>query len=234
MLISNWHHTNPCRTDAPRLHAALALCLLLGGAHRWSLAADMRVSVLDDKGHGVAGVVVIAQAGSRATEKHLVHTEIMDQQHMQFVPNILVVQTGTGVEFPNSDQIQHQVYSFSAAKSFQLSLYAGRKYPPIIFDRPGLVTVGCNIHDSMIGYIYVTDSPYFGRSAADGQLQLHGLPAGNYTLTAWHPLMQESGDNSLSIRLTIGADENATLIFHLTRPLRMDMAHMGDKRWADY
>lgn len=197
-------------------------------------AGDLRITVLDGTGHGVSGVVLIAQGASGSGERHAAHTETMDQRHMQFVPNILVIQTGTGVEFPNSDQIQHQVYSFSPAKSFQLSLYAGRKYPPIIFDRPGLVTVGCNIHDSMIGYIYVTDSPYFGRSNQDGQLLLRGLPNGQYVVTAWHPLMQEPDSSALTLNVSVSADADATPTFHLTRPLRMDMTHMGDKRWADY
>jgi plastocyanin len=108
-------------------------------------AAELTISVLDPSGHGVAGVVLVAEPEAAVAGKHPARTTIMDQQNMQFVPNIVVVQTGGGVEFPNSDQIEHQVYSFSAAKTFQLSLYAGHKYPPVIFDRPGLVVVGCNI-----------------------------------------------------------------------------------------
>lgn len=220
---------------AARLLASLWLLILVVSPPR-AAAADLRISVLDNAGHAVGGVVLIAQGTPASVEKHAAHTETMDQRHMQFVPNVLVIQTGTGVEFPNSDQIQHQVYSFSPTKSFQLSLYAGHKYPPIIFDRPGLVTVGCNIHDSMIGYIYVTDSPFFGRSNSEGQLLLHGLPAGQYVLTAWHPLMQEPDGNAVTQQLAVGPDAQAaaTATVHLTRPLRMDMSHMGDKRWADY
>jgi hypothetical protein len=103
-----------------------------------------------------------------------------------------------------------------------------------VFDRPGLVTLGCNIHDGMIGYIYVTDSPFFGRSDASGQLQLHGLPPGSYTLTAWHPQMQEPGDNTLRLQFTLAENEHSTPVLHLTRPLRTEMTHDGDKRWTDY
>ena len=221
----------------PGMRAALplvTLCAVFAGAGRGAAAADMTVSVLDSAGHGVAGIVLIAESDTAPADKHVVRTATMDQQHMQFVPRILVIQTGTAVDFPNSDQIQHQVYSFSAPKTFKLSLYAGHKYPPVVFDRPGLVTLGCNIHDGMIGYIYVTDSPFSGRSDDSGQLLLHGLPAGNYTLTAWHPQMQEPGGSSLQLRLTLADNSHPTPVFHLTRPLKADTAHDGDKRWADY
>jgi len=214
--------------------SVLTLCAIALACGRAAAAADMTASVLDGAGHGVAGIVIIAQPEAAVPEKHVARNAIMDQQHMQFVPRILVIQTGTGVDFPNSDQIQHQVYSFSAPKSFKLSLYAGHKYPPIVFDRPGLVTLGCNIHDGMIGYIYVTDSPFFGRSDESGQLQLHGLPPGNYTLTAWHPQMQEPGDNTLRLHVTVAESEHSTPVFHLTHPLRTEMTHDGDKRWTDY
>jgi hypothetical protein len=86
----------------------------------------------------------------------------------------------------------------------------------------------------MIGYIYVTDSPFFGRSDDAGQLLLHGLPAGDYTLTAWHPQMQEPGGSSLQVRLTLADGNHPTPVFHLTRPLKAEATHGGDKRWADY
>jgi plastocyanin len=197
-------------------------------------AAELTISVLDPSGHGVAGVVLVAEPEAAVAGKHPARTTIMDQQNMQFVPNIVVVQTGGGVEFPNSDQIEHQVYSFSAAKTFQLSLYAGHKYPPVIFDRPGLVVVGCNIHDHMIGYIYVTDSPYFGRSNDSGQLSLHDLPAGNYRLTAWHPRMQEPDSSSLQMPQAVIDGSANTAVFHLTHALKPSTAHSADKRWADY
>lgn len=214
--------------------AGIALCAVFGGCSGRASAADIAITVLDSAGRGVAGVVLIAQPDNALTEKHALRPATMDQQHMQFVPRILVIQTGTGVDFPNSDQIQHQVYSFSAAKSFKLSLYAGHKYPPVVFDRPGLVTLGCNIHDGMIGYIYVTDSPFFGRSDESGQLLLHGLPAGNYTLTAWHPQMQEAGGDSLQLQLALADNGHPTPVFRLTHPLKAEANRDGDKRWTDY
>ena len=122
----------------------------------------------------------------------------------------------------------------SAAKSFQLSLYAGHKYAPIVFDKPGLVVVGCNIHDQMIGYIYVTDSPYFARSDEAGQWSLHDLPAGNYRLTAWHPRMQEPSGTTLQMPLTVTDGTPANAVFHLAKPLRPSAEHGADTRWTDY
>jgi len=214
--------------------ATLASCAVLCGWCSASAAAELTVSVTDSAGHGVAGVVIIVVPDIQAPEKHQPRTAIMDQQHMQFVPRVLVIQTGTGVDFPNSDQIQHQVYSFSAPKTFKLSLYAGHKYPPVVFDRPGLVTLGCNIHDSMIGYIYVTDSPFFGRSDESGQLQLHGLPPGNYTLSVSHPQMQEPGGGPPPLHITLADNAHSAPVFHLTRPLRAEAIRDGDTRWPDY
>jgi plastocyanin len=196
--------------------------------------ADLNLSVLDAGGHGVEGIVFVAQPQFELPNKHPIRTAIMDQQKMQFVPNIVVIQAGTGVEFPNSDQIEHQVYSFSAAKTFKLSLYAGHKYPPVVFDRPGLVIVGCNIHDHMVGYIYVTDTPYFGRSNQSGLLSLHELPTGSYRITAWHPRMQEPGGASPQMSVMVTDTAAASAVFQLTQPLRASTEHSGDKRWADY
>ncbi len=206
----------------------LANCPPLSGA-------ELNVTVTDPAGHRVAGIVLVAEPQFELPARKPAHDAvIMDQRQMQFVPNILVIQSGTGVEFPNSDQIEHQVYSFSAAKAFKLSLYAGHKYPPVMFERAGLVVVGCNIHDHMIGYIYVTDSPYFGRSDASGQWSPHDLPPGNYRLIAWHPRMQEGGGTSLQMPLTLTEGTPAVAAVHLTQPLRPSTEHNGDQRWADY
>ena len=197
-------------------------------------AAELTLAVLDAHQQAIPDVVLVALPDSVADRKRLNRVAVMDQINMQFVPDVLVIQTGSAVDFPNSDQIQHQVYSFSPAKTFKLSLYAGHKYPPVVFDRPGVVTLGCNIHDGMIGYIYVTDSPFFGSTDGSGRLQLHGLPAGDYTLIAWHPQIQEAGGDSLQQALTLTEDARASPVFHLTHPLRAETPRAGDTRWADY
>lgn len=115
----------------------------------------------------------------------------MDQRGQKFAPHVLAVHTGTQVRFPNSDNIRHQVYSFSAAKRFELRLYEGTPTEPLLFDKPGVVVLGCNIHDWMLGYIYVTDDPRFGVSDAQGRVRLDNLPAGAYHVTLWHPLLAD-------------------------------------------
>jgi plastocyanin len=115
----------------------------------------------------------------------------MDQRGQRFAPHVLAVHTGTQVRFPNSDNIRHQVYSFSAAKRFELRLYEGTPTEPLLFDKPGVVVLGCNIHDWMLGYIYVTDDPRFGVSDAQGRVRLEQLPPGDYHATLWHPQLAD-------------------------------------------
>jgi plastocyanin len=144
---------------------------------------------------------------------------IMDQLHMAFVPQVLVVAVGSDVTFPNNDTVSHQVYSFSAAKRFQLPLYKGAPHPPVNFDQPGLVVLGCNIHDQMVGYIYVTDAPYFGETDAQGTLRWSNLPPGRYSVTFWSPYIADAATSLVrSVQVSEGAAASADL--QLTRELR--------------
>ncbi len=222
------------------LRSIVTLCALLPLSHspvataRAGATAQLDISVLGSDGKGVPGIVIIAEAANPVPNRHPPRTTVMDQINMRFVPDILVIQTGTGVEFPNSDRIKHQVYSFSPAKTFQLSLYAGRKYPPVIFGRSGLVVLGCNIHDNMIGYVYVTDSPFIGRTDKSGHLRLSGLPAGSYTVRAWHPRMHEPAGRSLQLKVALSDGDHAASTFRLTRPLLTDMTHSRNMQWMQY
>ena len=103
---------------------------------------------------------------------------VMDQVNKEFVPLVLPVMVGTAVSFPNRDNIRHHVYSFSSARKFELPLYIGTPAAPIVFDKPGPVALGCNIHDWMVAYIYVVATPHFAKTVADGKARLDGLPAG--------------------------------------------------------
>jgi len=116
----------------------------------------------------------------------------MDQVGLAFRPHVLAVRTGTVVDFPNSDQVRHSLYSFSAAKTFEVKLYKGFEAPPITFDVPGLVVLGCNIHDHMLGFVYVLDAPYFGVSDERGAVSIAGAPPGRYRLELRHPRLDES------------------------------------------
>ncbi len=163
--------------------------------------ARLTVEVTDRDGQPVGDVVIYATKNG-ADDDRQPHpaTAIMDQIGTAFVPHILVIQVGSLVEFPNSDSISHHVYSFSEAKSLELPLYRGTTHPPLIFDVPGLVILGCNIHDEMLGYILVVDTPYFSQSNVNGQTELVGLAPGDYSIQVWTPRLRE---NSLPPELQI-------------------------------
>lgn len=161
-----------------------ALALALGGllALAPAFAAELVVRV-EDGSAPLADVVVSLHGPSPSASPG---RAVMDQRNTAFVPGVLPIQAGTAVNFPNSDTVRHQVYSFSAPRPFELPLYSGTPPEPIVFDKPGVVVVGCNIHDWMIGHIVVLDTPHFGKSGDDGRVVL-AAPAGEYTLRAWHP-----------------------------------------------
>jgi plastocyanin len=171
-------------------YVTLVLCL----SSMFAGAADISVRVIDRDGHGVNQVVITITP--LTTHVSLApKPAVMDQRNLEFIPRVLVVGVGARVDFPNNDAVSHQVYSFSAAKRFQLPLYKGENHAPVVFDRAGLVVLGCNIHDSMVGYIYVTDAAYFGTTAADGTLELKDLPLGDYRIVLWSPFIADPPDS---------------------------------------
>jgi plastocyanin len=114
-------------------------------------------------------------------------TKQVAQKDLTFVPALLPVQVGTKVEFPSFDDTYHNIFSYSPAKRFDLGRYRPdeRPVPAQVFDKPGLVTLRCDIHEHMRGLILVLNSPYFVMTDTDGHFRLRGLPAGHYTLKAW-------------------------------------------------
>jgi plastocyanin len=149
-------------------------------------AASLHAELVDARGQPLAGAVLTLRGPLGAEAEPA--SALMDQQAKQFVPNVLAVRSGTRVAFPNSDNIRHHVYSFSPAKHFELRLYQGTPSEPVLFDKPGAVVLGCNIHDWMVGYVYVTDDPWFAVSDAQGRVQLDSVPVGSYAVSLWHPL----------------------------------------------
>lgn len=193
---------------------ALALALAMGQAR----AADLQVRVVDGAGHPLADAVVYAVPSIPVPHGKL-PMAIIDQVHRQFVPRVSVVQAGTAIDFPNSDNIRHSVYSFSPAKTFELKLYAGRAAPPVTFDRAGIVVLGCEIHDTMVAWLLVVNTPYYGKSDSRGVATLHDLRAGDYDLQAWHePMRQQSAGQPLRVApgavrlpdITVRLDANPT------------------------
>src|SRR5437868_12701248 len=152
------------------------------------VAGSLEVMVKDEKGGPVADAVVYASG--RATGSPSKKRTVIDQRDKQFVPYVTALQVGTAVIFPNSDNIRHHVYSFSPAKKFELPLYSGVPAEPVVFDKVGFITLGCNIHDWMIAYVAVLPTPYFQVTRQDGRAVLKDLPAGQYTVQAWHPTLK--------------------------------------------
>lgn len=166
---------------------------MLAGSAASVFAASVQVDVRDNAGKAVSGAVVFLESSDAQRAARPLPGVEMAQEKKQFVPGVLVVTAGTEVHFPNRDAVRHHVYSFSPTKKFELKLYKGTPANPVRFEQAGVVVLGCNIHDQMVGWILVVDTPYFAQSGASGQppgqALLADVPAGNYQLRTWHPGM---------------------------------------------
>lgn len=166
----------------------VAILIILGWSHTL-LAGSVDVMVKDDKGTPVSDAVVYAKASGMNSARARKQTAV-DQQNQEFVPYVTAIELGTSIVFPNKDNIRHHVYSLSPAKKFELPLYAGVPAEPVVFDKEGFVTLGCNIHDWMIAYVAVLPTPYFQVTGREGRASLRNLPAGPYTFQVWHPSLK--------------------------------------------
>ena len=212
--------------------AVWILALSLGASAH---AGALRVSVVDDHGQPVERVAVYA-VPSRPLSPASAPNATMDQAHNAFVPHVLIVQTGTSVLFPNNDVVSHHVYSFSEPKTFELPLYKGNPHPPLVFDRAGVVVLGCNIHDSMLGYILVVDTPHFAATDALGSVTLDALPADDYSLRVWTPRLRP-GDLPAARTVKVEADGTQTVSFKLEGKLAPDFndrARVSSLPWERY
>jgi plastocyanin len=187
-------------TSRTALARVAALLFAAAGAH----AAPWTVQVRNGAGASLPEVVVAVQLHGEAVRTGSQTTAQMAQRARQFEPHVLVVQTGTAVSFPNFDTVRHHVYSFSAAKSFDIKLYAGTPTHPVVFDSPGVATLGCNIHDRMSAHVVVVDTPLFAKSDATG-VAVFDLPAGNHVLLWWHAKSGAVTLQSRSLRVGLAA-----------------------------
>jgi plastocyanin len=175
----------------------LSLALIAAAAFSQARAAHLTIEVRAPDGIAARDAIVIVDAQDAAAAPSHDKASV-DQVNKQFDPQINVVRTGSTIVFPNHDQIHHQVYSFSAAKPFQLDLYAGSRDKSELFDKPGLVVLGCNIHDRMLAFVAVVDTPYFAKLPASGTAEFD-LPPGRYTVSAWHPELGASPKQALTV-----------------------------------
>lgn len=202
------------RLDASRrLREILLAGVFLAGVAAPAAAAELQATVRDDKGKPVEEAIVylVAPAGAPAASAPP-RAAVMDQQNKEFVPYVLAVRAGTPVTFPNNDNVRHNVYSVSAAKRFELPLYAGTPAAPVVFDKPGVVVLGCNIHDWMLAYVYVLTTPLFARTGADGRAHLANLAAGAYEARVWHPRLRDETDKT-GQSLTMGPADTTRVSF---------------------
>ncbi len=186
-----------------RLRLAPCLALLAVPAAQ---AGTLVVAIADAAGQPLADAVALLEpASGRLPVKPLADVEI-SQAKRRFQPRVTLITTGTKVNFPNFDTVRHHVYSFSAAKTFELKLYAGVPAAPVTFDKPGIAVLGCNIHDRMAAWVVVADTPFAARSGADGLARLPDVPAGDYRLTVWHPGLP-AATPAAPVALTVGAGD---------------------------
>jgi plastocyanin len=217
----------------------LAIGLLVLGAWCGSAspaaAGDVNALVRDAKGQPVPDAIVVAapESGTPVNPARP-GLETVDQISREFVPYVKPIAVGSSVSFPNKDNIRHHVYSFSPPKVFELPLYTGTPANPVVFDRPGVVTIGCNIHDWMIAHIYVSESPHVGRTDSHGRVVLTNLRPGRYAVRVWHPRLDaaeastrrsvtvsETGAVEVTWQVSLGAD---------LRPRRAPMPGRGGYR----
>jgi hypothetical protein len=187
----------------PRALAMILACVAAtGGATALlipatAVAGEIHAKIVDQAGKPVEDAVVVAKPASGTPTPAKPAEEIVDQIDKEFVPYVKPILVGSYVNFPNKDNIRHHVYSFSPAKRFELPLYSGKPAKPELFDKTGVVVLGCDIHDWMIGYIYVSESPYFAKTPADGRIAIKDLPAGAYSVRIWHPRMKAAEETTL-------------------------------------
>jgi plastocyanin len=176
------------------LAAPIIAALLLSAAFARAQTAAIIATVNDDRGQPLEHAVVVAVPIDGVMHLTGRAQGVVDQVNKEFLPRVTAIVVGTSIVFPNHDDVRHQVYSFSPVKRFELPLYAGQPAAPVLFDKPGIVVLGCNIHDWMVGYVYVSESPYFAMTGKDGKAVLSDLPPREYTVRVWHPQSEASED----------------------------------------
>ena len=196
-------------------------------------ADSVVVTVVDRAGKPVPGVAVYLESPELAARPVLQPSAVMDQHDKRFVPHLLVVQAGTSVEFPNSDTIAHHVYSFSYPNEFKLPIYKGDAYPPISFADSGVVILGCNVHDNMLGYILVVDTPVFAKTDAEGHATLEAKLSSDARISVWSPRIRDD-IGSLSIDIApAGIPTQRTV--RLAKALRAPHDDQSESlTWSEY
>ncbi|MBA54013.1 MAG: methylamine utilization protein [Pseudomonadales bacterium] len=222
-----------------QLTSALAIVvavMALGCFDRRAEAAVI-IQAYDQLGNPLQDAVILAPEGYAATRTDSNRDQppaIMDQIDKAFVPKVLTVEQGRRVNFPNSDNIRHHVYSFSTPKVFELKLYAKQPEHPINFEQAGIVVLGCNIHDKMIGFIVVSDTTIWGQTDQQGQTSLE-LPDNIRNLRVWHPDLK-SGFNKVELHSLpdMDASQIIKLQLEIKPPIAVEKRGFGSDRFKTH
>ncbi|WP_374943740.1 methylamine utilization protein [Sphingomonas sp.] len=173
-------------------------------------AAAVTIDVRGSDGKPLAGAVITVES-ARGGVAQVRGSYAIEQRDIAFQPHVLIVPVGATVAFPNRDRVRHHVYSFSKPKAFDLKLYGREDTRSVVFDKPGVVALGCNIHDRMSGFVYVTATPFASQADAGGHVRFDGVPPGAVTIRVWHPTIR-SASNTLAQAATVPAAGFATTV----------------------
>jgi plastocyanin len=184
------------------MRALLSTLIALSLAAAPAIAGDLVVQVRAPNGAAVPNAVVTLYPGGRPTPPGPAGSYQIAQRDLQFSPFVLVVPVGADVSFPNLDDVRHHVYSFSPVRRFELRLYAREQARSVHFDRPGIVPLGCNIHDNMIAFIDVVDTGFAARTDNMGQARFTAIPGGQILVRVWHPYLRAPA-NQLELRVAV-------------------------------
>lgn len=207
--------------------------LLLACVFQEVAAQELQITLRTTNGEAVAGAVAeILLPESLAGQYREPRRVQIDQVNKEFVPTITTIVAGSDVSFPNSDDILHHVYSFSSARTFNIPLYGKGENDDYFetFPRPGIVEIGCNIHDWMLAYIYVGESNLMAVSDDDGALRLVGLPEGEFQVRLWHDRLDAENNMQLhQVQLTTGTTTRLELNLGLERDRRLRRAPSANR-----
>lgn len=195
-------------TSRAVIASALTACCLAAGA------TGVAVQVQDAAGKPLPDTVVYLEPeGGFSGGKAPAGAQI-EQKGLKFLPLVTVIQTGARINFPNNDKVRHHIYSFSPAHRFDQKLYSGQAATPQVFDKAGTVVLGCNIHDKMLAYIKIVDTPYFAKTDSTGAVRIELPAGGKYILRAWH-YNTVGGATPEQVLLVKAGDTVASAIFKL-------------------
>jgi len=202
------------------IRAALAACLVLLAPLR-AAAGSVEFALTDTKNRPVTDAVVsLVPLDAPAHLAPPAQPLEIVQRSQEFIPTVTALVVGTAVSFPNRDTVQHHVYSLSPPKKFELPLYAGEAKAPVIFDRPGVVALGCNIHDWMSAYVVVLATPWFAKTGADGRAAVADVPPGRYRAEVWHARLAKIETRDVAVTAAPAAPLAFTLKLKADRRIR--------------